>query len=308
MAPTASVSVSDRPGRRFRLGRPRQIALLRWWHAWLAGGFLVAWLTGDEDTYTLHQFSGYAVLAAFAARAVLAWLSAPESLLRWPHLSAEDVKAWLLKGRGRNPLFAGLGLALLVTVGLTAASGAIADWIVLLEHPHEFLSDITLMVIVAHIAFILYQYGGKQRLRRWIGLGMVMVVAVPTGFLTLAAAPAEAADPAARQAILDGYRAEITPFGGFDAARGEALYRATVPGKDPRISGCTSCHTDNPRQPGQNAKTGRGIDPVAVSVNPDRFTDPDRVEKQFSRDCKTVLNRACTAQEKGDYITFLMGQ
>lgn len=127
--------------------------------------------------------------------------------------------------------------------------------------------------------------------------------------LLAAVSPALAAEgAAARQAILKGYQAEIPGFTGFDAARGEALYRSVVAGSDPRITGCTSCHTANPRQPGQNAKTGRAIDPVAVSATPDRFTDADRVEKQFSRDCKTVLNRACTAQEKGDYITFLMGQ
>lgn len=127
--------------------------------------------------------------------------------------------------------------------------------------------------------------------------------------LLAAAVPALAADySAARQAILKTYQAEIPGFTGFEAGRGEALYRAVVAGSDPRITGCTSCHTANPRQPGQNAKTGRGIDPVAVSVSPDRFTDAEKVEKQFSRDCKTVLNRACTPQEKGDYITFLMGQ
>ncbi|GAB3123932.1 hypothetical protein GCM10027256_18860 [Novispirillum itersonii subsp. nipponicum] len=127
--------------------------------------------------------------------------------------------------------------------------------------------------------------------------------------LLTAVSPALAAEgAAARQAILKTYQAEIPGFTGFDAARGEALYRSVVAGSDPRITGCTSCHTANPRQPGQNAKTGRAIDPVAVSATPDRFTDADRVEKQFSRDCKTVLNRACTAQEKGDYITFLMGQ
>lgn len=130
-----------------------------------------------------------------------------------------------------------------------------------------------------------------------------------TAVLLAAASPALAADgAAARQAILKTYQAEIPGFSGFDAGRGEALYRAVVAGSDPRITGCTSCHTANPRQPGQNAKTGRAIDPVAVSANADRFTDAERVEKQFSRDCKTVLNRACTAQEKGDYITFLMGQ
>ena len=63
-----------------------------------------------------------------------------------------------------------------------------------------------------------------------------------------------------------------------------------------------------PRQPGRNAKTGRPIDPVAVSANPKRFIDAAEVEKQFGRDCKNVLGRACTAREKGDYITFMAEQ
>ena len=47
---------------------------------------------------------------------------------------------------------------------------------------------------------------------------------------------------------------------------------------------------------------------MALSANPARFTDPAEVEKRFSRDCPNVLGRACTAEEKGDYITFLSGQ
>jgi hypothetical protein len=44
---------------------------------------------------------------------------------------------------------------------------------------------------------------------------------------------------------------------------------------------------------------------MAVSANAARFTDARDVEKRFSRDCKNVLGRACTAAEKGDFITFL---
>jgi hypothetical protein len=44
---------------------------------------------------------------------------------------------------------------------------------------------------------------------------------------------------------------------------------------------------------------------VAVSVNAKRFTDAAKVEERFERDCQTVLGRACTAAEKGDYITYM---
>ena len=52
----------------------------------------------------------------------------------------------------------------------------------------------------------------------------------------------------------------------------------------------------------------RGSEPMAVSSNPGRFTDPAQVEKPFDRDCSNVLGRACTAEEKGDFITYLKEQ
>ncbi|MGC2857550.1 DUF1924 domain-containing protein [Novispirillum sp. DQ9] len=130
--------------------------------------------------------------------------------------------------------------------------------------------------------------------------------------LVLALAPAVASASPAREALLEGYAAEAKAqdpaFGGFSAARGEELFRTRWAKGDERTPACTACHTDDPRQPGRNAKTGRPIDPVAVSVVADRFTDGEKVEKQFRRDCDSVLGRACTALEKGDYITFMMGK
>lgn len=115
-----------------------------------------------------------------------------------------------------------------------------------------------------------------------------------------------------RDAIVAGYakqaRAADPAFTAFSAARGEQLFRTKWSGGDERTPSCTACHTENPKNPGQNAKTGRPIDPVAVSVNSSRFTDAGDVEKQFTRDCKSVLGRPCTPLEKGDYITFMMGQ
>lgn len=122
---------------------------------------------------------------------------------------------------------------------------------------------------------------------------------------------ARAGEPA-RDAILADYaaqsRAADPAFAAFSARRGETLFRTEWAGGDPRTPSCTSCHTADPKNSGRNAKTGRPIDPVAVSVNPSRFTDSADVEKQFGRDCKSVLGRACTALEKGDYITFMAGQ
>ncbi len=139
-------------------------------------------------------------------------------------------------------------------------------------------------------------------------LSLVATLAV----LALPIAAIAADGPAQRNAILSAYaekaRAADPGFAGFSAARGEKLFLTLWSGGDARTPACTSCHTGDPRNNGRNAKTGRAIDPVAVSVNPVRFTDAAEVDRQFIRDCKSVLGRDCTAQERGDYITFMAGQ
>ncbi|MDO8606844.1 MAG: DUF1924 domain-containing protein [Phaeospirillum sp.] len=131
------------------------------------------------------------------------------------------------------------------------------------------------------------------------------------GLMIALPAAAMAAD-ARRDTILADYAGQarkVDPaFTGFSAQRGESLFRAKWTGGDARTPSCTACHTDNPKTAGQNAKTGRPIEPVAVSVTPKRFTDMAEVEKQFGRDCKSVIGRECSPIEKGDYITFMAGQ
>lgn len=278
-----------------------QMKALRVWHAWLAGGFLVAFLTGDEDTYAMHQFAGYAVLAAVVVRLVAGMVAPSGSPWRLPRPGLAALSRWWRDGRGRNPLFAWLAAAVLMAAALAAATGALADPWPAWEHMHEGLSEAALWPVFAHVAFILYVFAGRRLLQRLAGTAVVAVMAI--GLVP----PAEAND--ARRALLDAYarqaRSTDAGFTGFSAARGEALFRTRWAGGDERTPSCTACHTEDPRQPGRNAKTGRGIDPVAVSVAPKRFTDAEEVEKQFRNDCKSVLGRACTVQEKGDYITFM---
>lgn len=127
----------------------------------------------------------------------------------------------------------------------------------------------------------------------------------------LFAAGSAAADPARDSILADlavqAKQADAT-FAGFSADRGGAFFRAAQAGGDPKTPACTACHTDSPKTPGQNAKTGKPIDPMAVSANPARFTNKDDVEKWFRRNCKEVLGRECTALEKGDFITFMASQ
>jgi len=122
---------------------------------------------------------------------------------------------------------------------------------------------------------------------------------------------AVAAEPA-RDAIVATYsrqaQNENQAFNGFSTARGERLYLGPHAGGNAETPACATCHTADPRAPGRHVKTGRAIEPMAVSVNPRRFTDAADVEKRFGRDCPNVLGRPCTAAEKGDFITFLINR
>jgi len=129
--------------------------------------------------------------------------------------------------------------------------------------------------------------------------------------ILVGAAAAVAADPA-RDAILGAYARQAvneTPgFTGFSATRGERLYLGPHAGGNPQAPACAACHGPDPRSAGRHVRTGRPISPMAVSAEPLRFTDGADVEKRFARDCPNVLGRPCTAEEKGDFITFLAGR
>ena len=109
----------------------------------------------------------------------------------------------------------------------------------------------------------------------------------PADFEAAFAAEARRADPA---------------FAGFSAARGEQFFGATHGGD----WSCASCHTKNPSAAGEHIVTGKRIEALAPAANPERFTKPASVEKWFKRNCNDVLKRACTAQEKGDVLAWLM--
>jgi hypothetical protein len=68
---------------------------------------------------------------------------------------------------------------------------------------------------------------------------------------------------------------------------------------------CTSCHGDDLNKPGKHAKTGKVIEPMATTVNPQRFTERKKINKWFKRNCKWTLGRECTAREKADLLAFL---
>ena len=105
--------------------------------------------------------------------------------------------------------------------------------------------------------------------------------------------------------IQDGYRtqakSENPAFKDFSAAAGQKLYTTKVG----ELS-CASCHTDSPLAAGKHAKTSKDIQPLSPSANAKRFTDSAQVEKWFKRNCNDVLSRACTTQEKGDFMAYVL--
>ncbi|HYR05082.1 MAG TPA: DUF1924 domain-containing protein [Gallionella sp.] len=128
-----------------------------------------------------------------------------------------------------------------------------------------------------------------------LGLALITVV----GF---AAQPVLAETP---NEILSSIQKEAsgTPgFQGFSAARGENFFKTKHGGE----WSCASCHTENPAATGKHAKTGKVIEPLSPSANAERFANPKKVEKWFKRNCNDVLSRACTPQEKGDVLSYLL--
>jgi Domain of unknown function (DUF1924) len=130
--------------------------------------------------------------------------------------------------------------------------------------------------------------------------------------LFLASAAVALAGPAlSHKALLDVYaaasKAADSTFAGFSAQRGEALFRRHFTTGRPDTRSCTVCHTEDPKKLGQT-RAGKDIEPMAASVTPDRYTDHDKTEKWFGRNCRNVLGRDCTPQEKGDFISFMLTQ
>lgn len=96
-------------------------------------------------------------------------------------------------------------------------------------------------------------------------------------------------------------------FAGFTTERGKTLHTQAFTGGKPDTPSCTSCHGKDTRAAGRNP-SGKTIEPMAVSATPARYTDPAKVEKWFKRNCNDVLGRECTVKEKGDWLTFMLGQ
>jgi hypothetical protein len=87
-----------------------------------------------------------------------------------------------------------------------------------------------------------------------------------------------------------------------DAARGKQFFSST----HGKTWSCTSCHQNPPTTPGKHASTGKVIDPLAPAANAQAFTNTQRINKWFKRNCNDVLGRECVPQEKADVLAYLI--
>ena len=130
-----------------------------------------------------------------------------------------------------------------------------------------------------------------------------MIKSLLIAALALVTASAHAADTP--DSLMARYAASAgVPATTLSAERGAAFYRSERPGRDGKPAGCTGCHTADPKQAGRS-RVGKRIEPLAPAANPERFTDAAKVEKWFRRNCMDVLQRECSAREKGDFIAWL---
>jgi len=117
------------------------------------------------------------------------------------------------------------------------------------------------------------------------------------------------ADAASAQKLADKYAAiakNIDPASkGLSVDDGKAFFNRELTVRGKQIA-CASCHTTNPADTGKNIVTGKPIKPLAPAANPERFSNLDKVEKNFEKHCLDVIGRDCTAQEKGNFIAYLI--
>lgn len=103
-------------------------------------------------------------------------------------------------------------------------------------------------------------------------------------------------------------KVDNSAFSGFDAKRGETLFKSVHMSKKGKEISCTTCHSTNLKNGGTNINTNKPILALAPSANPTRLTDTAEVEKWLRRNFNDVFAREGSALEKGDVLTYLINQ
>lgn len=124
-------------------------------------------------------------------------------------------------------------------------------------------------------------------------------VAALAALTLLASSMANAADTTAADQLARWTAEAGTPP---QAERGRAFFTSRHGGE----WSCASCHGSPPTREGKHASTGKVIAPLAPAFNPKAFTDTAKTDKWFRRNCKDVLSRECSPQEKADVLAYLL--
>ena len=99
---------------------------------------------------------------------------------------------------------------------------------------------------------------------------------------------------------------EDPSFQFFSIEGGQKLYeKEFFHSKKHEKRSCHSCHTVDPKKTGSHADTGKKIKPLAPVANSKRFTKKKKIKKWFKRNCQWVMERKCTAKEKGDFLVWI---
>lgn len=111
-------------------------------------------------------------------------------------------------------------------------------------------------------------------------------------------APAGAAQP---EELLAAYakRAGITP----SPERGQRFFNEK---RDGLFPSCAACHGEVPTKEGKDLLAEKPMAALAPAFNPQRFTDPKKVEYRFRMNCLDMVGRECTAAEKADVMSWLL--
>ena len=151
--------------------------LVRLLHWGLAASFLVAYLS-EDDRLTLHSYAGYALLGLIAMRLVWGLIGSRHARFRDFVTPPAQALAYLgdaLRLRaprhlGHNPAGGAMVVALLLCLSLAGLSGVMLlgaaefsgplaealrglppGWLEPLEEAHEFLANLSLLLVVLHL-------------------------------------------------------------------------------------------------------------------------------------------------------------
>jgi cytochrome b len=156
--------------------------LVRLFHWALVGGFATAFIV-EDDLLGVHVWAGYLVLALIAFRLVWGVIGTPHARFSDFVRKPRDVLAYIqdaLRLRaprylGHNPAGGAMVIALMIAVVLTGLSGLAVygaeelsgplaplmsalpgSWGHFFEEVHEVMANLTLVLIVAHVAGVIF--------------------------------------------------------------------------------------------------------------------------------------------------------